>query len=210
MKPTSLTLVIVPVLLAACSTSQPSVRTASSLEKEPVKVPVKEFVRAPKKERINTPVPAKVEPSVSETAVNKQVKPLDPLVAAQQMFAAAVSGDVQKGVALLESNPEVINATAGNAYGSTPLHFAAYNGRTEFAAWLLAHGATISAVNRFGTTPLHDAASRGHKDILDMILAKSPQVNLKDGKGKTSLKYALENGHAEVADRLRKNGAQEP
>lgn len=130
-----------------------------------------------------------------------------PLIAAHQMYAAAVDGDIVKASRLIKQTPSLINATAGNAFGSTPLHFAAYNGKTQFATWLLKHGADYNAQNIHGVTPLHDASSQGHLDIVSMLIARKASLDVKDDKGKTALQYALDNNHKEVAELLRRTGA---
>jgi len=128
---------------------------------------------------------------------------LDFNASAEQMVSAAIRGDIVKAADLLKTHPSLLNATAGNGYQSTPLHFAAYNGRSDFAEWLLSLGANASAVNRYGVMPLHDAAGQGHKRIVELLLTRNPPVNAKDDKGKTPLQYALENGHTEVVGILR-------
>jgi ankyrin repeat protein len=128
---------------------------------------------------------------------------------AQQMYDAAAKGDLATAKALLESHPEVLNATAGNAFGSTPLHFAAYNGRLAVVELLLAHNADVNVANNYGVLPLHDAANQGHKEIVALLLAHKSLVDVKDKRGKTPLQYAVERGYRDVADLLRKAGAKE-
>jgi hypothetical protein len=156
-----------------------------------------------------TPPAPEPSPSPPSTAESKP-HPLDGITAAQQMVAAASSGDLGKGKALFATNPNAIHATNGNAYQSTPLHFAAYNGRTDFARWLIAQGADVKVVNQFGIAPLHDASSQGHRDIVQLLLEKQADINARDTNSKTPLQYALDNAHEDVAEFLRQHGAEEP
>jgi serine/threonine protein kinase len=139
---------------------------------------------------------------------NKPIEALDYTAAAQQMHSAAMSGNIAKAEALIKIHPNMINTTIGNSYHSTPLHFAAYNGRLEFAAWLLARNAAVNAVNRYGVTPLHDAAGQGYKDIVIMLLAQNPTLDVRNDEGRTPLDYAVGNGYKEIAALLRQHGAE--
>ena len=128
---------------------------------------------------------------------------------AQELYTAAAAGNIPQAEALLKSHPDILNATIGNAYGSTPLHFATHNGRTEMVRMLLAAGANVNAVNRYGTLPLHDAAGPGHLEIVALLLENDSAVNVQDGRGITALEYALQGKHYNVAELLRRHGASE-
>lgn len=60
---------------------------------------------------------------------------------------------------------------AANAYGRTPLHYAAMNGRTDEVEALLAAGAAHGVPNAIGWTPLHDAAYNGQLAAAAALLA---------------------------------------
>ena len=124
---------------------------------------------------------------------------------APQIIEAAARGDLEKIKAILKNNPELLNTKKGNAFGSTPLHFAAYNGRTEVAQYLLSTGADVNAINNAGVTPLHDATATGRLDIVLLLLTKKADVTIRDGRGKTALDYAIEKQHQDIAEVLRQH-----
>ena len=55
----------------------------------------------------------------------------------------------------------------------TPLHLAAFTGRTEVVRLLLERGADVNAKNeKGGETPLHNAAMNGHAEAAVLLLPK--------------------------------------
>ena len=60
-----------------------------------------------------------------------------------------------------------INCTA-NA-GSTPLHHASWNGKTEVVQLLLSNGAEVNIKNNRGDTPLDDAIDGGKDAAADIL-----------------------------------------
>jgi len=67
--------------------------------------------------------------------------------------------DMSKKVkALLQTNPELVNARRESGYrsaGTTPLHHAVRNGNTALARMLLKYGADVNAVDKLGYPPLY-------------------------------------------------------
>ena len=53
--------------------------------------------------------------------------------------------------------------------GSTPLHLAAGNGRSESTSVLLCRGADPNIANRTGDTPCHLGAHNGHADVVSHL-----------------------------------------
>jgi ankyrin repeat protein len=123
------------------------------------------------------------------------------------MRDAVIAGDVAKAEKLIQTHPGLINSTDGNNSNTTPLHLAAWYGRTEFAAWLLGRQASVNAVNRYGNTPLHLAAGQGHKKIVLMLLERNPTLNVKNEEGCTPLDYAI--AYDEITNILREHGAED-
>uniref|UniRef100_A0A8D2LEM9 Uncharacterized protein n=1 Tax=Varanus komodoensis TaxID=61221 RepID=A0A8D2LEM9_VARKO len=76
--------------------------------------------------------------------------------------------------------------------GHTPLHHAAWSGRTQVAAILLARGAPAAASTAAGLSPLHCAAANGHTLVAQLLRA---DANLADCFGCTALHKAATAGH---------------
>ncbi|EDQ89976.1 uncharacterized protein MONBRDRAFT_3592, partial [Monosiga brevicollis MX1] len=55
--------------------------------------------------------------------------------------------------------------------GATPLHIAAFNGKTDCVRLLISWGANINSVTTEGCTPLHYAAYMGKSDVVRVLLA---------------------------------------
>ena len=100
--------------------------------------------------------------------------------------------------------------------GYTPLHIAAYFGRADTIAELIAAAgreadALVHAKNCSGATPLHIAAEQGHVGVVEILLANSPSdpslVDIQDTAGLTPLACAAKNGHIDVIRCLIAHGA---
>jgi Ankyrin repeats (3 copies)/Ankyrin repeat len=119
---------------------------------------------------------------------------------------AAKNGDLEKVKALLKGNPDFVFSKE-DEYGRTPLHYAAENGHTAVAEFLLANKAEIDAKSNIGKTPLHLAAFAGRIDVVELLLANKANVNAKDNDGRTPLHWATLRGHKDLAALLLANGA---
>ena len=86
--------------------------------------------------------------------------------------------------------------------GWTPLAYAATNGHTAIARYLLAHGARVDAPAPNGTTPLMMAAYFGHLGTVRALLAAGANPALRNGPGYRAIDLALQRGHHAVADAL--------
>ena len=65
------------------------------------------------------------------------------------------------------------------ANGQTPLHYAAYNGKSSIANLLLQANASPTAVNKYGRTPAQDAKRQGHGDLAARLLEAEQAAALK-------------------------------
>ena len=124
-------------------------------------------------------------------------------ILAQQMDEAATKGDLETVSNLSAAHPESIDAR--NAWGSTPLTDASYNGRDAVVAWLLAHGADVNTQNNMLWTPLIHAARRGHVGAVRLLLANHADAGLKTNYGKTALDFAHEFHWPEVEALLKED-----
>ena len=66
-----------------------------------------------------------------------------------------------------------------NVDGSTPLHYAALNGKSSIANLLLQANAIPTAVNKYGSTPAQYAKLHVHGDLAVMLLESEQAVALK-------------------------------
>ena len=85
----------------------------------------------------------------------------------------------------------------------TPLHEAAWNGKTDVVRWLIGHGAKVTATAGHGETALHLAAQEGHADIIRALIASGADVYARDGSGKTALDVATAKGKEACISPLR-------
>ena len=62
---------------------------------------------------------------------------------------------------------------------STPLHYAAWNGKSSIANLLLQANASPTAVDKYGRTPAQSAKQRGHGDLAVRLLEAEQAAALK-------------------------------
>lgn len=130
-----------------------------------------------------------------------------PKVKPQSIHEAAKRGD---RVAAEKFLAQGVQINTKNEAGLTPLHLAAWHGRTEVMELLLACGANIHAKCReAGMTPLHYAAAFGQKEAAELLIANGAEVDAKNKRGGTPLgNAAMGTGrNREVAELLIANGA---
>jgi ankyrin repeat protein len=92
--------------------------------------------------------------------------------------------------------------------GWTPLIYAATNGQTEVAQYLLDVGAKVNAVAPNGTTALMMAVRGGHAATVDLLLARGADVNQRNQNGATALGWATRDGFEAIEQALRARGAR--
>ena len=66
-----------------------------------------------------------------------------------------------------------------NVYGWTPLHYAAFYGKSSIANLLLQANASPTAVDKNGDTPAQSAKQRGHGALAVMLLEAEQAAALK-------------------------------
>jgi uncharacterized protein len=92
--------------------------------------------------------------------------------------------------------------------GTTPLHWAVYNGDAAQVEALLRARADVNARNRFGSTPLYEAALAGNTPILRRLLKAKANPNTANEGGMTPLMIVARTPDVEAAKALLKAGAK--
>eukprot|EP00051_Salpingoeca_urceolata_P001289 m.39810 g.39810 ORF g.39810 m.39810 type:complete len:673 (-) comp11309_c0_seq2:4-2022(-) len=92
---------------------------------------------------------------------------------------------------------------AGGWRDNTPLHIAAFDGRTAVIDMLLSHGALVDARNQEGRTPLHLCAASGFAATCRALLAAGASREATDtAHGVTPVEVARHNGFLALAEEL--------
>ena len=127
------------------------------------------------------------------------------------LYYAAGTENTKLVTALCDAYPFLIGLS--NKYGATPLHWAAFNGRTEVVKILLSKGADLNAQSNFDDRPLTGACERGHDRIVDIFIAHGACLDYTDAEGKSPLYRACVKGHLRVVilllQALKKNNKNE-
>ena len=92
--------------------------------------------------------------------------------------------------------------------GDTPLHWAVENANAAVAGLLLESNAEVNAANRRGDTPLHAAASSGDWGILRLVLDKGGDAKKVNLAGESAMHVACRSGDVNLAKALVKAGAR--
>lgn len=123
------------------------------------------------------------------------------------VFEAAATGELAPLLAHLNRQPDLVNADSPD--GFSPLGLAAFFGREEVAAELLARGADVNrpSTNAMRVQPLHSAAAGNHAALARRLLAAGADVNAVQHGGFTPLMSASQNGNAALVEALLAAGA---
>ena len=106
------------------------------------------------------------------------------------------NGDTAIVEALIHAGASV---DARDAYGDTPLTYAALRASGGCCELLIAAGADVNAVSVRGDTPLHDAALGGSMACVALLLAAGGDVRVKNHIGWSPADGAEGQGHNGVA-----------
>jgi ankyrin repeat protein len=126
------------------------------------------------------------------------------LLAVPAIVALAVGLGVSVGGA---ENDDVVDVNARKPDGSTPLHYAVYEGDAAKVRRLLALGADARAANRYGSTPLGLAAEAADTEILEMLLEAGADPDSPNADGMTALMLVARTGNVDAAELLIARGA---
>jgi ankyrin repeat protein len=137
----------------------------------------------------------------------KQAMPQDqaPIVGAIE------KGDLEQVRRLVTDNADLVGRPFGSDTPDQPLHYAAWQGKPDIAAYLIDHGADVAARGHRRQTPLHYAARYGHPGVAKLLLDRGADPDAEDEGGFTALFTASrgrEPGCTEVAELLERRGAK--
>ncbi len=123
------------------------------------------------------------------------------------VFEACAVGEAPRVKALVEQQPELINAYAPD--GFQPLGLAAFFGHAAIVAYLLKEGADVNSPSRnaMRVMPLHSAIANRHAAIVQLLLEHGADVNATQAGDFTSLHEAAQNGLLDVTQWLLDRGA---
>ncbi|GAB1354409.1 hypothetical protein MASR1M12_31470 [Erysipelotrichia bacterium] len=141
-----------------------------------------------------------------KTARNNRHPELIPYLTGLPLHLAVVEGKLKKVRDEISKKPSIVNTP--DLEGKSPLHLAAYAGKTEIANALIVRGALVDQKDPNGTTPLILASDQGHVDIVRLLLDSNADVNAAGQYETTPLQRAAQNGHLSVVLLLLDRGAR--
>lgn len=124
---------------------------------------------------------------------------------ADQIHEFAQKGDLEGVKAMIEKDPELINARDKD--GRTPLHWACRGVHLEVVKFLVDRGADVNAEDSNRVVPLHSLAVRNSAAAIAILVAKGAKVDAKDYGGNTALHYAAMSNAADAVAILIEKGA---
>jgi ankyrin repeat protein len=127
-------------------------------------------------------------------------------VSIQTLMNAIHDNDIVIVSKLLEDKKSVPISTR-DAQGFTPLALAAYLGRVEIAAALLANGADVDAGLQNRTSPLMLASMGNHLKVVSFLIDAGADVNRQTDAGVSALMLATIQDHQNIVSLLLKRGA---
>ena len=126
-------------------------------------------------------------------------------IAEPALSHAVIAGDIARIREMLDAGADV---NAKDGLDRTPLHLAAFHGRTEIIDLLVAHGADVNARDLTATPPLHAAVIAGKQGAaVQMLLDRRADLHAVNGKGQTALHLAAATGQPRLTKFLIERGA---
>jgi ankyrin repeat protein len=123
------------------------------------------------------------------------------------VFEASALGNTDRAGAVLDSDPDQVNAWSAD--GFTPLHLAVFFGHGPTAKMLIARGADVQAISRnpMEVMPLHSAAAGRSRVAVEAVLDAAVDVDARSHGGFTALHDAAQNGDRAIVELLLDRGA---
>lgn len=115
------------------------------------------------------------------------------------IFNASRYGSVEDIKALMEINPDTINAI--NSNGHTPLILATYNKNNTVALFLIDNVESVDTKSKEGS-PLMAAVVKGNVEIVEALLKKGANPDVNDTSNVTALIFATMFKHTEIVELL--------
>lgn len=126
-------------------------------------------------------------------------------IAEPALSHAVIAGDLARIREMLDAGADV---NVKDGLDRTPLHLAAFHGRTEIIDLLIAHGADVNARDLTATSPLHAAVIAGKQGAaVQMLLDRRADLQAINGKGQTALHLAAATGQPRLTKFLIERGA---
>jgi uncharacterized protein len=97
----------------------------------------------------------------------------------------------------------VLNSSALNLQGSTPLHSATTAGHLKVVILLLNHNANPNSHDNNGFTPLHIACQNGNTRMIRSLLFNGADMTISSHQGELPLDLAIRAGHTEAITLLK-------
>ena len=113
---------------------------------------------------------------------------------------AAYTGKLGYVQRLVDAGAEV------DFFGWPPLTYAAYNGHTDVADYLLKHGAKVDAKTQNGSTALFFAARFGHIEVIKLLLNNDSDPTIANENGDTAVDWAMKSENTDIESLLREAG----
>lgn len=114
---------------------------------------------------------------------------------------AVLTGNLEILRFLLKQDPSNIDSQSSEQR-LTPLHQAAFHGKTGAMKVLLCAGCSVSPPSTNGTTPLHMATLKNHPKAMALLIKHGAEVDVQDKHERTPLHYACLFGHIDAASVL--------
>jgi ankyrin repeat protein len=106
-------------------------------------------------------------------------------MAADPIYAAVKSGNLQSVTALLAADPGRLNGCHDDFNASAPLHVAAECGHVDIVKHLLSAGAQVDVLNQDRDTPLTYAVMKNRTEVVKILVKAGANVRHKNADGQT-------------------------
>lgn len=124
-------------------------------------------------------------------------------IAEPALSNAVIRGDFKEIQRIVVSGA---NINSKDALDRTPLHLAAFYGRTKTIAFLIENGAEIDAKDHIGMTPLHAAVISGGRQSVQLLLEKQANIHSQTESGQTALHLSAATGQPRLTRFLIEQG----